>query len=222
MLRSLQVLIFLLLCLGITSAQSPQPANFAPQPVITFTLDFPHSQPEHYSIRIPSTGTAQYQSNGRISADSDVADDFTFDFTLSPETQAKIFTLTRKADYFRKDLDSHRKNLAFTGKKTLRYEDVTRTEESTYNLSLNPAAAELTTLMQNLSATLEFGHRLSYDLRYQKLALNQELSRMQQMADSQMLVEVAAIRPILEQITADPSVMNIARARAQHLLDSVR
>jgi hypothetical protein len=34
-----------------------------------------------------------------------------------------------------------------------------------------------------------------------------------------MLVEVSAIHPILEQIVADQSVVNVARARAQRLLD---
>ena len=41
---------------------------------------------------------------------------------------------------------------------------------------------------------------------------------MQEMAQDKELVEVAAIQPILEQIIADHSVINVARARAQQLL----
>jgi hypothetical protein len=73
--------------------------------------------------------------------------------------------------------------------------------------------------MQSLSATLEFGHRLQYDRHYQKLALEQEFKRMEQMARSDQLVEITAIRPILDQIIADPSVINVTRARAQRLLE---
>ncbi len=188
--------------------------------VVTFTLDFPSSQPEHYSLRIPSDGEARYQSSGRVSADSDETDSFDLNFALAAETRQKIFELAAKAAYFQKDVDAHRKGLAFTGKKTLGYKDAQRTGESTYNYSNIPAVQELTTLLQSLSATLEFGHRLQYDHHYQKLALNEELKRMEEMAHSHLLIEVAAIQPILDQIISDPSVMNIARARAQRMLQA--
>jgi hypothetical protein len=209
--RPLQIL--WLLIVSSTLAYSQTPAQ------VTFTLDFPASQPEHYSIRIPSEGTARYQSTGRISADSDETDSFDFDFDLTPETRRKILTLAAKAGYFQKDIDSHHKGLAFTGKKTLAYKDALRSGESTYNYSANAAVQELTSLMQSLSATLEFGHRLQYDSHYQKLALDQELKNMEEMARANQLVEVAAIRPILDQIVADQSVINVTRARAQRLLD---
>ena len=38
----------------------------------------------------------------------------------------KIFELAAKAGYFQKDVDSHRKHIAFTGKKTLTYKDAQR------------------------------------------------------------------------------------------------
>jgi len=186
---------------------------------ITFTLDFPDSQPEHYSIRVPSDGSAHYQSSGRLSPDSDETDSFDLDFAVSAETRLKIFELAAKAGYFQKDVDSHHKGLAFTGKKTLSYKDAQRSGESSYNYSPNPAVQELTDLMQSLSATLEFGHRLQYDHHYQKLALDEELKRMEEMARNNQLTEVAAIQPILDQIIADQSVINVTRARAQRLLE---
>jgi hypothetical protein len=186
---------------------------------VTFTLDFPASQPEHYSIRVQSDGSAHYQSSGRLSADSDETDSFDLDFTIVAETRQKIFELAAKAGYFQKDFDSHHKGLAFTGKKTLGYKDARHSGESTYNYSANPAVQDLTNLMQSLSATLEFGHRLQYDHHYQKLALDEELKHMEEMARTNQLVEVAAIQPILNQIIADPSVINVTRARAQRLLE---
>ncbi len=222
---------FLLLCLLLlyslfTAAQSqPAPASQTPSTsqapsAVAFTLDFPGSQPEHYSIRISSFGPNHYESSGRLTADSDVTDSFDFDFTISAETRSKIFALAAKAGYFQKDLDTRRKSLAFTGKKTLQYTDTSHSTEATYNYSESPAVQGLTSLFQNLSATLEFGHRLRYDQRYQKLALDEELKRMQEMAHSNMLTEVSAIQPILEEIVADQSVINVARARAQRLLAS--
>lgn len=192
--------------------------------VVTFTIDFPTSQPEHYSIRVQSDGLARYQSSGRRSPDSDETDshendNFGLDFTVAAETRQKIFELAAKAGYFQKDVDSHQKGLAFTGKKTLAYKDARRSGESTYNYSHKPAVQDMTSLMQSLSATLEFGHRLQYDHQYQKLALDEELKRMEGLARNNELIEVAAIQPILDQIVADQSVINVTRARAQRLLE---
>jgi len=187
--------------------------------VVTFTIDFPASQPEHYSIRVQSDGLARYQSSGRRSPDSDETDSFDLDFTVDTETRQRIFELAAKAGYFQKDVDSHHKDLAFTGKKTLAYKDARRSGEATYNYSLKPAVQDITSLMQSLSATLEFGHRLQYDHQYQKLALDEELKRMEGLARNNELIEVAAIQPILDQIIADQSVINVTRARAQRLLE---
>jgi|HubBroStandDraft_6_1064221.scaffolds.fasta_scaffold64341_2 hypothetical protein len=206
---------------GANSDGAAKPGIAAPAevaPVITFTLDFPQSQPEHYSIRVPSEGAAHYQSIGRIPGDSGDSDSFDFDFVLSAEMRGKMFRLAAGAGHFQNDLDSHQKNLAFTGRKTLSYADAQHAGEATFIYSANPAAHQLADLFQTLSATLEFGHRLDWDRRYQKLALDDELKRMQEMAQDKELVEVAAIQPILEQIVADRSVMNVARARAQQLL----
>ena len=212
--RLLQILCLLIFSALLAFSQTaPAPA------IVTFTLDFPASQPEHYSIRVQSDGSARYQSSGRLSADSDETDSFDLGFTVTAETRQKIFELAAKAGYFQKDVDSHHKGLAFTGKKTLTYQDARRSGEATYNYSSNPAVQDLTSLMQNLSATLEFGHRLHYDHRYQKLALDEELKRMEEMARSNQLAEVTAIQPILDEIIADPLVINVTRARAQRLLE---
>lgn len=209
-------LFFVLVLISLAYSQSTDPAT------VTFTLDFPGSQPEHYSIRIQADGVSHYDSTGKLSADSDQTDSFGFDFTASPEFRQKIFALAAKAGYFQKDVDSRHKNLAFTGKKTLTYQDVQRHGESTFNYATHPAVQELTTLFQSLSSTLEYGHRLHYDYRYQKLALDAELKRMEEDSRSTQLVELSAIAPILKQIVEDSSVMNVSRARAQRLLAGLR
>jgi hypothetical protein len=232
---------FQIVCLLIVSSIIVSSIIFSPTPaysqaeapaVVTFSLDFPTSEPEHYSIRVQSDGSGRYQSSGRLSTGSDATDShdndngndnennsFDLDFTLAAGTRQKIFQLAAKADYFQKDVDSHHKSLAFTGKKTLGYKDAQRSGESTYNYSTNPAVQDLTILMQSLSSTLEFGRRLQYDHYYQKLALDEELKRMEELARTNQLIGVTAIQPILDQIIADPSVINVTRARAQRLLD---
>jgi hypothetical protein len=100
----------------------------------------------------------------------------------------------------------------------LAYKDGEHKTQASYNYSQIAAVQELTTLFQNVSLTLEFGRRLQYDHRYQKLALDAELKRMEEMAKSNNLDELQAVTPILSQIVADTSVINVVRARAQRLL----
>ncbi len=213
MLRSLHPACWLVFLVGLACAQGQEPAT------VTFTLDFPGSQPEHYSVQVESGGKGRYESSDKVAPDSEESDSFSCPFTVSSATLQKIFALAAKANYFRKDLDSHHKGMAFTGKKTLAYKDAQRSGESTYNFSPDPAVDEMTSLFQRLSATLEFGHRLDYDHRYQKLALDQELKRLEQEARSGSVVELPAIEAILRQIVGDASVINVSRARAQRILE---
>jgi hypothetical protein len=196
-----------------------QTVTIQEQATVSFTLDFPESTPGHYSVQVQSDGKSHYESRSKVSSESEETDSFDYDFTVSPAAREKIFQLTAKAGYFRKDLDSHRKNLAFTGKKTLGYKGEHRSGESTFNYSADVAVQDLTSLFQGLSATLELGHRLEYGLRYQKLALAEDLKRTEESARMNPPVEMQAIAPILQQIVADSSVMNVTRARAQRLLD---
>src|SRR5882762_10368227 len=216
MLRGFQVA-YLLVFLAATLHS--QTVTIQEQATVSFTLDFPESTPGHYSVQVQSDGKVRYESRSKVSSESEETDSFDYGFTVSPATREKIFELAAKAGYFHKDLDSHRKNLAFTGKKTLAYKGEGRSGESTFNYSPDVAAQELTTLFQGLSATLELGHRLEYSLRYQKLALAEEMKRTEESARMSPPVELQAIAPILQQIVADSSVMNVTRARAQRLLE---
>ena len=203
--------LFLLLCLP-PGAQAQQPA------VVTFTLDFPGSEPSHYAISVSSDGRSTYESDGKLSPNSE-GDPFRLDFSMSSETSRRIFDLAQRAHYFEGEVDSRKKNLASTGVKTLTYKDSARSTTATYNYSPVAAVQQVTQLFQSLSATLEFGRRLEYFHRYQKLALDEELKRMDDAASRSDLEEMAAVVPILQRIMTDTSVINPVRARAQRMIE---
>ena len=117
------------------------------------------------------------------------------------------------------ELDSGKKNLASTGAKTLTYKDAERNTTATYNYSPVAAVQQLTELFQNLSTTLEFGRRLQYFHRYQKLALDEELKRLEESANQDNLTEMPALVPILQLIANDQSVINPVRARALRIIE---
>ena len=77
----------------------------------------------------------------------------------------------------------------------------------------------MTALFQNVAATLEFGRRLAHYHRYQKLALDDELRRMEDQARHGDLAELQAVNSVLQEIFDDPSVINVVRARAQRIME---
>jgi len=193
--------------------------NAGESATISFTLDFPDSSPEHYSIFVQPDGHAHYDSSGKISQDSDVRDSYQTDFTFTDATCARIFELAKQAHYFSGKVDSGNKKLAFTGAKKLIYKDGDKVSSAEYNYSQQPAVQQLTALFQSVAASLEYGHRLKYFHRYQKLALDDELKRMEDQAKRGELAEVQAVSPVLQEIYDDNSVINVVRARARRILE---
>jgi hypothetical protein len=80
------------------------------------------------------------------------------------------------------------------------------------------AVQQLTALFQSMAATLDYGRRLAYYHRYQKLALDEELKHMETQAKNNDLSELQAVDEVLKRIIDDPSVINVVRARAQRLV----
>jgi hypothetical protein len=198
------------------------PAPAQQSPTVTFTCDFPGSEPDHYVISVSDDGNAWYESDSKLSPESAPSDPSRSDFTTSQTSRTRVFDLAKRAHYFEGQIDSKNKNLAFTGIKTLTYKDAQKSTRVSYNYSPVPSVQELTAFFQTLSTTLEFGHRLEYYLHYQKLALDEELKRMEGMSNSNGLEEISSIAPVLQKIADDPSVIKVVRARAQRLLQVAR
>jgi hypothetical protein len=211
--RSLRLAPFFLFLLWAVPSWAADPAT------VSFSLDFPNSIPDHYTISIASNGQAHYSCTAKISDQSDDRDSYSTDFAISDATRARIFELTSQAHFFSGKIDSGNHKLAFTGKKTLVYTDGQRNNTADYNYSMVPAVQQLTTLFQNIASTLEYGRRIVFEHRYQKLALDDELKRMENDARNGSLAELPSVKPILQKVYDDPSVMNVARARAQRIMD---
>ena len=188
-----------------------------PIPTVTFTLDFPVSAPAHYSLRVAQDGKASYESMGKLTPEAD-GDPFTYSFTMSEENRARIFELAEQAKFFEGDVDYKKGRLANTGKKVLGYADGKIQHEAAYNFSTNPAIQQLTKIFQNTSATMEAARRLQYFHHYQRLAVEEELKRMEEMEKGNSLDEIQAIAPILQEIADDKAVLNVTRSRAVRLL----
>ena len=138
---------------------------------------------------------------------------------MSAGNRERVFALTRQARYFAGEIDSGKNKLAFTGTKILTYQDGQHSSSARYNYSNLVPVQQLTTLFQNMEATLEYGRRLAYYHRYQKLALDDELKRMETQAKNNELSEIQSVAPVLQEILEDSSVINVVRARAKELIE---
>ncbi len=196
----------------------PSAASAGDPATIVFALDFPKSDPAHYSISVASDGHAKYECVAKADPDAE-EQPYTSEFDFSSANRARIFELAAQAHYFSGKVDSGRRKLAFTGAKKLVFRDGQHTYTADYNYSDVPAVQQLTALFQNVAATLEYGRRIAYYHRYQKLALDDELKRMEAQARSNELSELQAVQPILQEIFDDTSVINVVRARAQRLVE---
>jgi len=203
------------------SARSQDPAlnpngNQPPvAPTVTFKLDWPGAEPESYALSIDSTGKGAYESRG---GSKYVGIPYSVKFTASGATCDRIFEAARDLNYFKGNFDYRKGKIAFTGTKTLSYSDPTRQSETSYNWSENKTLQRLTEYLQSITNTLEFGRSLDYLHRHDKLGLNAELKRMDEMAAGGQLAELQALGPLLENIAGDSNVMEIARQKARRLL----
>lgn len=210
--KSVWAAVFSLLFATLLFAAQSQPiANVDSAATVSFTLDFPSSDPEHYSIAVESSGHSRYESSSN-------GQSYSSNFEISAADREKIFQYARQAQYFARKIDSGNHKLAFTGTKTLSYHDDQRSFSANYDYSTLPPVRDLTSLFQAMAGTLEYGRRLDYEHRYQKLALDEELKRLEAQAKNNELVELQSLAPALQSIADDASVINVVRMRARSLL----
>jgi hypothetical protein len=199
-------------------SQQATSGSAAPTAMVTFTFDFPQSIPEHYSIAVDSTGHARYECTGKVVADAE-EEPYQAEFEVSTGNRERIFEWAKQTQYFAGKIDSGNRKVAFTGTKILSYQDGQHSVTARYNYSSIAAVLQLTALFQNLAGTLEYGRRLAYYHRYQKLALDEELKRMEAQAKGGELSKIQIVAPVLREIVEDSSVINVVRARAKELIE---
>ena len=216
--------VFLLLLTASTlSAQAPAPAAVpAPaQATITYIFDWPQGIPwTKFSIDVQSDGKAHFNGTPHPEANNSDTDPVQQDFTMSAGNRERIFDLAQKLNYFQGDLDAHIKHIAQTGQKTLQYQSPQAHGSATFNWSQNPDVKELTQVLTGIATTIDYGRKLEFQYRFDKLGMADRLKELEELKANQEVAELHLITPILRKIADDPNVMNIARQSAQHLLKS--
>lgn len=206
------------------SASEPSPSITQTSEVpatVTFLFDWSVGQPwRSYSIRLKSTGATHFagQPNAEDGGDTD---EYQQDFVMSYANRQRIFDLAEKAHYFGGDFE-FKKKIAQTGKKTLQFESPQAHGLATYNWSENPDIQELTRIFQSIALTMDYGRKLAFQYRFDKLGMDQRIRELQDLQARGQVEELGAIEPILHKIADDPGMMHISRQAAKQLLKTIQ
>lgn len=203
----------------------------APMPIVTFDYVWTSVQPAHYVVAVESSGNAFYHSDENFENGKPAGDPYMTKFVVTEPTRSRIFALAKEANYFKGDFDFTKSRIANTGVKTLTYMEGNLAEsfdmpvkghehQAAYNWSQNSAIQQLTQIFQGISMTFELGRVLDFKRRFDKLGLDAELKRAEEMQKSGFLEQVQVIAPALRNIANDVSVMHIARERAKRILSA--
>ncbi len=131
---------------------------------------------------------------------------------------AKIFTAARDLNRFNDACASNAKNIADTGKKTLRYSGEGGEGSCTYNYSENKRVVMLTEAFLGIAYTLDLGRKLDFDHRFDRLGLDAVTALLVAGVESGRAVEVGTIAPTLRSIAEDSELLERVRLRAAKLL----
>lgn len=201
-----------------------------PQPTgsyVAFKFEWDQGRPwARYTITVDDAGNVHFEGVGNPIESGD-GDSFSQDFTMTEANRQKIFELAKKLDYFQGNFETRQKNIAKTGQKTLEYHGRAagagqQTDHaSTYNFSPNSDVQELTKLFQSIATTLDYGRKLEFQYRFDKLGIDARLQSLQESLASHFAAELQAIEPVLQKIADDPNILHISRVAAKQLLKTL-
>jgi hypothetical protein len=195
----------------------PQPAD---QPQVRFIFDWNQGRPWlSYSFKVRSNGLTHFDGYPNPAEGGD-GEEFQQDLTLSEANRMRIFELAKKTNYFQGDFN-FKKKIAQTGQKTLEYQSPDVLGSATYNWSENASIQELTRLFQSIATTLDYGRKLEFQYRFDKLGMDQRIRELEDLQAHGYIEELAAIEPVLRKIANDPSIMHISRQSAKQLLKTI-
>ena len=196
-------------------------AQTAPGNTLRFTLDRAGAASVHYAVELnAATRQGTYSAASAPSAPSAPAQGEAAagrPIQVSEEILKKLFAA---APIVRSDrCASHRKGIAQTGTKTLQLTQEGTTSTCTYNFSDEDRVNTATAAFEALAETMQFGDRLSAELRFDRLGLDAEMENLQSALTDGRALEIGNIGAVLVSVQNDERVMERVRRKAAHLLE---
>jgi len=207
--------IALVLCAACAALVAVGPA-IAGDATLTYRKVFKGSVPEFVEIKVSDSGKCSFDI--RQLAEPPMPEPF----DISQMLRDKMFSLAAELGNFRSvDLEVHR-SIANLGQKTFRYEKDGATYETVFNYTLNNAGSQLQQIFEGLSRQQDHMQTLERRLKYDRLGVNDALLELQADLDNKVLPEPERLLPVLEQISNDSRILDMARQRARAMTAKIR
>ena len=184
---------------------------------VSFELERVGLETPKYSLVVGEDGEAKYYAE-TASKDGTAGPTVDRELKIAAATVTRIFELARAADQFRGRCQSGAKNIAFTGKKTLRYVGAGVTGECTFNYSDVKPVVAVTDIFQKMEATLESGRRMEFKRRFDRLGLDAEMITLGNLIEGNQASDLETIAPTLRAIADDTELLERVRSRAVAML----
>jgi len=205
----------LVLCATCAALVAVGPA-MAGDATLTYRKVFKGSVPEFVEIKVSDSGKCSFDI--RQLAEPPMPEPF----DISQMLRDKMFSLAAELGNFRSvDLEVHR-SIANLGQKTFRYEKDGAAYETVFNYTLNNAGSQLQQIFEGLSRQQDHMQTLERRMKYDRLGVNDALLELQADLDNKVLPEPERLLPVLEQISNDSRILDMARVRARAMTAKIR
>jgi hypothetical protein len=143
----------------------------------------------------------------------------TVDFHLNRPKVDSLYNLFLESSFLNesKNFTSPRK-VADLGMKTIRFETGQQTREVTFNFTEDKDLREINNFFENLDEQEKFLFDLELALKHDRLGIPKRLDFLEREFKANRIVAPERFRPILEKISEDDSLINLARKEARKLL----
>jgi hypothetical protein len=210
---------------GLLLALFAFPAYAASGPVLQVSFSNPRLTPSQWTLTLYPDGRGHFRSveGSAQAADPPMieAPGINRDIQLTPEFAQKAFATVHRSDFFTRDCESHLK-VAFQGWKTITYSGPDGEGTCRFNYSKHKEIQELGDSFISVAATIVEGERLEMLWRHDPLGLDREMEYITEAVADGRLLQIVAIRGILEQLAQDPAVMERVRKRSSLLLSRMQ
>jgi len=139
------------------------------------------------------------------------------DVHLNEQFARKLFETVRRQRFLNGKCESNMK-VAFQGWKKISYSGPDGQGSCEFNYSKNKEIQQLGDSLVAVATTILEGARLELLWQHDPLGLDKEMEFLVEAAGDGRLLQICAIRDILERLEADPGVLERVRKRARTLL----
>ena len=183
---------------------------------ITWKKDLTRGPMESYQIEVNENGQVTYQFS------PDQGEVVVVNLRLSSKKVGFLLDMFSKADFLNKEKKfvSSRK-VASTGINTIRLESGLQQREIVFRYTENKSLKKIILFFNQLSQQEQSLFEMDIALRYDRLGILKKLDQLDRYLDRKELIDPKRFIPVLDKISTDESLINLARKQARQILHQI-